>query len=655
MAGPIVVNDQTNSRSSHLSRQNNIAQDPPEHYEDTVNDGAIDIRGRPSIRSRSGNWKACWLIFGCEVYERVSFYAISSNLVTYLTRELHEDIADSAKNVNNWGGTTFLTPLIGAFIADAFLGRYWTLAIFSCVYLLAMIFVTMAVSLPSLKPPHCELMGSDATLCPRASKLQVGFFYCALYLMALGAGGIKANVSAYAGDQFDEGDPKESKKKLSFLNWWFVSISFGTMLSVSILVYVQDNVGWSWGYGAATLVTGIGTILFIWGTPLYRNQTPSGSPLTRVAQVFVAAFRKWNVRPLHEEFLYEVDDDQAPSSSGCRKLPHSNEFLFLDKAAMCVDFSTCRIWANFQPNPWHLCTVTQVEEVKLLFRMLPIWVTNLMFSAVFAQVGTMFLSQGSTMHRNIGPHFEIPAASFPLFITLTICVLLPLYDKYFVPFVRRFTGDERGLSLLQRIGIGQFISTISIAIAALIEMKRLRVAREHNLLDELHKPLPISIFWLLPQYMLTGACEVFISVGQLEFFYDQAPDAMRSVGAALYLSTISIGSFISSLLVTVVCKATQHSKHGIWIGNNLNRSHLDYFYWLLTGLSTINLIVYVGCSRWYNYKNVAQSNVVKIVPDEGSKTLIRYPSPITSRVLSYIELQPRDRLSPSFSPLRIFS
>ncbi|KAJ7535836.1 hypothetical protein O6H91_12G047900 [Diphasiastrum complanatum] len=345
-------------------------------------------------------------------------------------------------------------------------------------------------------------------------------------------------------------------------------------------------------------------MLFFLGTPIYRNQKPAGSPLIRVAQVIVAAIRKWRVQlPAHDELLYELDDKEAVPA-GTRKLPHSSEFLFLDKAAtIAEDTSLCK---GSEVNPWMLCPVTQVEEVKLLIRVLPILATNLIFSAVFAQVGTMFLSQGSTMNRNLGPHFQIPAASCTLFKQLTICLLLPFYDKYFVAFVRRFTGDERGLSLLQRIGFGQAVSTMSIGVAALVEMKRLKVANEHNLLDRPHEPIPMTIFWLLPQYVLIGVCEVFISVGQLEFFYDQAPDSMRSIGAALYLSTISLGSFISSLLVTIVCNATQNSKHGVWIGNNLNRSHLDYFYWLLTALSTVNLLVYVFCANWYTYKNAAR-------------------------------------------------
>lgn len=113
-----------------------------------VSDGAVDIHGNPCVKSQSGNWKACCLIFGCEVCERIAFYAISSNLVIYLTTVLHEDVSTSAKNVNNWGGTTFMTPLLGAFVADAFLGRYWTITGFSCCYFLVTQILHLDLSAP---------------------------------------------------------------------------------------------------------------------------------------------------------------------------------------------------------------------------------------------------------------------------------------------------------------------------------------------------------------------------------------------------------------------------------------------------------------------------------------------------------------------------
>jgi len=120
----------------------------------------------------------------------------------------------------------------------------------------------------------------------------VGFFYCALYLMALGAGGIRACVFPMAGDQFDATDACEAKRKLFKPNWYFIAITTGNLVGVSGIVYAQATLGWSWGYGIAAAFTAFATLAFFGGAPLYRNQLVSrGCPLTRVAQVLVAAAR----------------------------------------------------------------------------------------------------------------------------------------------------------------------------------------------------------------------------------------------------------------------------------------------------------------------------------------------------------------------------
>lgn len=76
-----------------------------------------------------------YVYIGYEVFERMAFYGISTNLVIYLSNKFHEGTVKSSNNVTNWVGTVWLTPLIGAYIADAHLGRYWTFLISSAVYL----------------------------------------------------------------------------------------------------------------------------------------------------------------------------------------------------------------------------------------------------------------------------------------------------------------------------------------------------------------------------------------------------------------------------------------------------------------------------------------------------------------------------------------
>lgn len=252
------------------------------------------------------------------------------------------------------------------------------------------------------------------------------------------------------------------------------------------------------------------------------------------------------------------------------------------------------------PNPWRLCTVTQVEELKSIIRILPIWATGIMFATVYSQMSTMFVLQGNTLDPHMGPHFKIPAASLSIFDTLAVIFWTPIYDLIIVPVFRRITGNERGFTQLQRMGIGLVISMFSMLAAGVLELVRLGLVKRHGYYEL--NMLPLSIFWQIPQYFIIGAAEVFFFIGQMEFFYDQAPDAMRSMCTALSLTTNSLGNYLSTLLVTIVTKITTKEGKLGWIPDNLNRGHLDYFYWLLAILSVVNFGVYLLIARWYTYK-----------------------------------------------------
>lgn len=269
---------------------------------------------------------------------------------------------------------------------------------------------------------------------------------------------------------------------------------------------------------------------------------------------------------------------------------------FFDKAA--VETQTDQI--KGLSNPWRLCSVTQVEELKAIIRLLPVWATGIVFATVYSQMSTMFVLQGNTMDPHMGPHFEIPAASLSIFDTLSVIFWAPVYDQIIVPYARRFTGNERGFTQLQRMGIGLVISIFSMVTAGILEIVRLDIIRRNNYYDLTY--IPMSIFWQVPQYFLIGCAEVFTFIGQLEFFYDQAPDAMRSLCSALSLTTVALGNYLSTLLVTIVTKITTKNGKLGWIPDNLNRGHLDYFYWLLAILSLLNFLVYLWIARWYTYK-----------------------------------------------------
>ncbi|KAL2508250.1 Protein NRT1/PTR FAMILY 5.2 [Forsythia ovata] len=564
--------------------------------QDYTQDGTVDLKGRPVLRSNTGKWKACYFIVGYEIFERMAYYGIASNLVIYLTQELREGTVTSSNNVTNWVGTVWMTPLLGAYIADSFLGRYWTFIIASAIYLAGMFLLTLAVTLPGLRPPSCGNGVKEEDCDKHASLLQIGVFYGALYIIALGTGGTKPNISTMGADQFDDFEPKEKFQKLSFFNWWMFSIFLGTLFSNTFLIYIQDNVGWRIGYGLPTLGLGISILVFVVGTRYYRHKPPSGSPLTQMARVLVATVRKWKVVvPDKPKVLYELRLEEY-SKPGQFRIDHTTSLSLLDKAAV-------ETGAN---SPWMLCPVTQVEQTKQMIKMIPILVASFIPSTMIAQINTLFVKQGTTMERSIGPNFKIPPACLTAFVTIFMLISIVIYDRFFVPIVRKYTGNPRGITLLQRMGIGLVLHVVIMITAFLAERRRLKVARENGIFEK-DQIVPLSIFILLPQFALMGVADNFLEVAKIEFFYDQAPEGMKSLGTAYFTTSLGIGFFLSSFLLSTVSDITKKYGKG-WILDNVNVSHLDYYYAFFAVLSFLNLLFFLWVAKLFVYNTETSYN-----------------------------------------------
>ncbi|XP_048140227.1 protein NRT1/ PTR FAMILY 5.7-like [Rhodamnia argentea] len=203
------------------------------------------------------------------------------------------------------------------------------------------------------------------------------------------------------------------------------------------------------------------------------------------------------------------------------------------------------------------------------------------------------------------------------FLVLTLgavgmIISLTMYEKLLVPIPRKSTSNERGINILQRIGFGMIFSVVAMLLAALVEAKRLRMWKHDILMQgrEMTKP-SMCVFWLALQFLFLRLEDGFTLVGQQEYFCDQVPNSMRSLGIAIYLSMIGAGSFLSSFLITINDHITRGASGGSegWVEKDLNSSHLDQFYWLLASINLANLCVYVGIVRRYTYKNVQRREV----------------------------------------------
>ncbi|XP_027335808.1 protein NRT1/ PTR FAMILY 5.6-like [Abrus precatorius] len=561
-----------------------------------VHDASVDYKGRVPLRASTGVWKASLFVLTIEFSERIIYFGIASNLISYLTKVIHEDLNTAAKNVNYWTGTTTLMPLIGGFLADAYTGRFLMILFSSLVYLMGLSLLTMSQFIPSLKPCNTKV-------CLHPRKVHAVVFFLALYCISLGTGGYKPCLESFGADQFDDDHLKERKKKMSFFNWWTFALCIALLLGATVVVYVQDFVGWGVACLALTILMALTVIAFYFGKAFYRYRRPEGNPFTPILQVIIAAIRKRNQTcPSNPALLYEVPESE---NSRGRLLSHTSRLRFLDKAAIVEEK-----YIEQKDNPWRLATVTRVEETKLILNVVPIWLATLIIGVNLSQGTTLFVKQAAAMNLKISHNFKIPPASMASFSAVGTLIFLPIYDKIIVPFLRKATGNERGISILRRIGIGFTLSVMVMVVAALVEAKRLRMATHGVLIGGENRQRTMSVFWLIPQYLILGIGDSFSLVGLQEYFYDQVPDSMRSLGMALYLSVLGLGNFISSFLIIIVDHVTEKDGRS-WIGKDINSSRLDKFYWMLAAINASNLCFFLFLTKRYTYKTV-QNRVTEI-------------------------------------------
>ncbi|PQM37633.1 protein NRT1/ PTR FAMILY 4.6 [Prunus yedoensis var. nudiflora] len=521
-------------------------------------EGYVDWRNRAAIRGRHGGMLAASFVLVAEILENLAYLANASNLVLYLSEYMHLSPSKAANNVTDFMGTAFLLALLGGFLSDAFFTTYHIYLISTVIEFLGLIILTVQARLPSLKPPTCS-PDSLNNPCQEVEGGKAALLFIGLYLVALGVGGIKGSLPSHGAEQFDESTHKEGSRDQPS-STTTNKIPCGSPLTTIFKVLI-----------AATLHS----CMTKSPSNAIANMAPTPSSPTPTSK----EIQEGNAT--EKEASTADDQDQAPTQS----------LKFLNRA----------VQVN---NPAHKaleCTLQQVEEVKIVLKILPIFACTIMLNCCLAQLSTFSVQQAATMDTKLGS-LKVPPASLPIFPVVFIMILAPVYDFFIIPFARKSTKSEMGITHLQRIGIGLALSIIAMAIAALVEIKRKRVASNSGLLDS-KEPLPLTFFWIALQYLFLGSADLFTLAGLLEFFFTEAPTSMRSLATSLTWASLAMGYYLSSVIVSVVNDVSgKYSKHKWLSGSNLNHYHLERFYWLMCVLSGLNFLHYLFWAIRYKYR-----------------------------------------------------
>ncbi|KAF9613529.1 hypothetical protein IFM89_008446 [Coptis chinensis] len=578
------------------------------------------IKQEDSIRK--GGLRTMPFIIVNESFEQLVSIGIQPNMILYFTKVYHMEGAKGASLLSLWSFLSAFLSIPGAFISDSYLGRFRVIALGSIISFGGMTLLWLTAMIPQAKPAPCNL---PHTHCDNPTFAQLILLGSSLVLISIGAGCIRPCAVAFGVDQLVKTDNPEKNERVlqKYFNWYYASIGLSSIIGLTLVVYIQDHFGLKMGFGIPVVLLLSSAFFFLVGCPLYVKVKIHKSLFTELTQVIVAAFRNRNLAFPADKLnrvYYHIDDSNF--------VKPSDKLRFLNKACIIrnpeEDFDS----DGSAVKPWELCSVDQVEGLKALIRVIPIWSTGIMIFTTLCQSSITVL-QANSMDRYITSNFQIPAGSFGLFTAIAATLGTAFYGQVVIPLVAKYSQQPHGARPTLRMGIGLLISCLAMALGAIVESIRRKSAFEEVLRDEPKSVGNMSAMWLIPQFSLTGLAEGIHSVAQLEFYFSQLPKTMSTLGMALFTLGTAFAGLLGSLIFTIVNNVTKSG--GIsWLSTDLNKGQYDYYYGLLTFLSLLNFVYFLVCCRAYGPCEETRARVPNEREDlkEGllSKTNDQFPS-----------------------------
>jgi len=406
-----------------------------------------------------------------EAAERFSFYGMSSILPTFLVAQFFnpnhikglEAAAEANANEKTHFFVTlaFFLPLLGGVAADWFFGKYKVILYISLVYCLG----------------HLVLSVFDQDL---------NRFTLGLVLIAIGAGGIKANVSSNLGDQFTF---KNQSLLSKAFGWFYFSVQVGSVFSTIVIPLVYHYYGPKWAFGIPGIFMALATLIFVSGSKNYTKMPPKG-------------IKKDNFFVVHFYLLGLLFQKKNPGETW--------------KSLALLRFGE-----------------ETVEGVEALWRVLSVLVFVPIFWAMWYQSLSEWVIQATKLNLNTGiPGFTVLAEQMQTLNPIFLLTGIPFFTYVVYPWLERM-GIK--VSPLRKIGAGLLAVGLSFVVIALVQQK----------VDLGEHP---SGYWQVLAYLLVSISEILISVTCLEFAYTQSPPSMKSTMTAVWWLTLSLGNLFTGLV-----------------------------------------------------------------------------------------------------------
>lgn len=469
-------------------------------------------------------------------------------------------------------------------------------------------FMSLGAGVPSLRPQPCSTLYDCIPTKPTSTQLAV--LYVGLGFFAIGSSSLRPCNIAFGADQFDITTEKGRSQLESFCNWWYFLFTVALLVALTLVVYIQTNVSWFLGFIIPTICFAFSLTIFLFGRNTYVRLKPKGSILCDLSKVVVAAIRKHHVDMKNDSELSFYD----PSEESIHvKLAHTNRFRFFDKASVITNSS--EIDSNGKSiDGWRLCSLQHVEELKSILNTLPVWVAGIICFLAMGQTSSYGTLQALQTDKSIGKNFTVPSAWMGLVPMIALSLWILLYEKIYDPWTKKTTLKYKRLSIEHRLLIGIILSIVCMVVSGLFEIHRRGAAKNGTFESS------TRIWWLVPQFALSGLVEAFAAIPMMELLTSYWPESMKTLGGAVFFLSLSIASSLSNVLIKIIIGVTKKNGGTPWLGgNDLNKNRLEYYYYTIAVLGGLNLLYFWFFARRFLSSEVIQRQSQGEVEDEENE------------------------------------
>ncbi len=497
-------------------------------------------------------------IVGNEACERFSFYGMKSILVLYMVNALAMSESEAMEVAHLFNALIYILPLLGAWIADRFLGRYRTILYVSLFYCLG----------------HGVLATADLT---QSLEIKRWILLTGLFIIALGAGGIKPCVSAFVGDQVGGFDSKTMTRVYAAFYW---SINFGSFFSFLVIPWVHKNWGYSWAFAIPGIFMALATFVFWCGRRQYLHKAPAqpefvpalmcrifrgakeacerfgGAAVSRATSTAIQIAAFIVVAPIvillgsqaksGAETLAALSGagETAAGFCGLAALLLYVAALVLAGLKAAASFglqnffgTTGSMIFNKRAVTEQLYSAEQRKEARNMLRVLTVFLLIIPFWSLFDQTSTSWILQGRSMQEIqfslFGVNFFFGAEEMQSINPAFVMTLVPILTLLVYPYIGKWSTP------LKRMGLGIVLAGGSYGIVAWLQT-RLDAGEQ------------LSILWQIIPYFVITVAEILVSTTGLEYAYTSAGDKLKSIVSSFWYLTSTMGNFLVIYLTGLV-------------------------------------------------------------------------------------------------------